>query len=203
MLEYEGLNIETSDSVYVPAEDSVLAAGFISDCLKNEKRTGLRVLDMGTGTGILGLVAAKSQNVSHVVFADINPEALDIARKSYASNKGKVHAHCDFLFSDLFLGIEDDFDIVIFNAPYLRSGGIASSDLRWDGGRGGVEVSERFLKEAMKRLNANGEIFLVYSSLSDVERLKDYARVLGFSFVESRSVRIFFEEITVSRLERK
>jgi methylase of polypeptide subunit release factors len=69
-MDYKGLSITIEDSVYEPAEDSFLAAELIEEQLSATEESALDVIDIGTGTGILGMVAARSNKVASVTFAD-------------------------------------------------------------------------------------------------------------------------------------
>ncbi len=203
MPEYEDLRIEANDSVYAPAEDSYLAAEFIGEYLNRIRKDKLSIIDVGTGTGILGLSAARSMKVDSAILSDINPDAVELARKNYESNRDMINAKCSFVTANLFSGIRGGFDMVIFNAPYLKREGARKGESWWDGGRDGIEVSLRFLKESMRHLNPGASVFLVYSSLGNEERLVKAIKDLGFRVAESKGKHFFFEDIKVSRLEKE
>jgi release factor glutamine methyltransferase len=99
--------------VYEPAEDSFLFAENLS------VPTDAEVLDVGTGSGLLAVLAA--QTAKHVLAIDINPYAIRCAKVNAARNhmQGKI---C-FLQADLVAVLDERarFDLVLFNAPYLPS----------------------------------------------------------------------------------
>jgi len=101
------------ENVYEPAEDSFLFAETL------DVEEGAQVLDVGTGCGILGVLAAKK--AGSVVVVDLNPYAIRCARENSALNdvRGKI----DFIQTDLFtaLNAKATFDLILFNAPYLPS----------------------------------------------------------------------------------
>jgi release factor glutamine methyltransferase len=142
------------NKVYRPAEDSYLLAKHVQENVRNH------VLDMGTGSGIQAVTAAKKSIVKRVVAVDINPLALDKARK-LATDEG-VHDKIEFIESDLFENVEGKYDWIIFNAPYLPSEGFDA--LSWSGGTQGSEIILRFLKDAQNFLTDEASILLVYSS---------------------------------------
>ena len=202
-VEYEGLDIRTSENVYGPSDDSYLAADFIAKEVRKRRDKGLEVLDMGTGSGIIGITVGKEKNVGSITFSDINTYALELAEKNLDRNKEKISAKSRFVLSDMFARLDDNFDVIIFNPPYLRSEPSGKDGKEWwDGGTDGVEVAMRFLDEAIKHLKHNGSIFLVHSSLSDIGKLKIHIEDLGLKELSSMSSHFFFETITCIRLER-
>jgi release factor glutamine methyltransferase len=148
-------------SVYGPAEDSMLL-------LRNiEGRLHGSVLDMGTGSGIYAITAALETRVTRVVAVDIDSEAVELARKR-AEEQG-VSERIEFRVGDLFEGLEGElFDWILFNPPYLPSEG-AADEASWSGGESGIEVIEKFLREAISHLMPSGAILMVYSSQTGLE----------------------------------
>ena len=158
--------------IYEPSEDSYLLAG----CVKNYAFGS--VLDMGTGSGILAKTASESKKVSIVIAADINPAAK--------KHLGKMK----FVQSDLFSKITGKFDTIIFNPPYLpQDKGIEDSALY--GGKKGYETIERFLNGCNAHLKKDGIILLLFSNLTNKERIEE---IIANNCLE-------FEEIARKKLE--
>lgn len=154
-----------AEKVYEPAEDTFLLA-------KNMKvqETDV-VLDVGTGCGILAVLAA--EKAKKVLAVDINPYAIECAEKNAEING--FEKKTEFRSGDLFQPIKtnETFDLIIFNAPYLPSDPYEERSLivkSWDGGPDGRKVIERFVKDAPKFLRPRGRILLVQSSISDISR---------------------------------
>lgn len=168
--------------IYEPDEDSFLLEKQVRKLAKG------KVLDMGTGSGILALAAKeKSKDVTAV---DINKESVELAKK----NGLKA------VQSDLFEKVKEKFDFIIFNPPYLPEDEAEDSESKTitTGGKHGHELIERFLKEAKAHLNKNGTILILFSSLSgDILNLfKKYK--YKSKLLESK--KIFFEELYVYKL---
>ena len=108
-----------------------------------------RVLDMGTGTSsIIGLTLWK-QCGCYVVCSDINPEIVSMAQDNVEFNQAPLQVK----HSNLFENIEEDFDIVVFNPPYVptKKGTISKLSKQfqsqWDGGEDGSSIVKQFLDE--------------------------------------------------------
>jgi release factor glutamine methyltransferase len=151
------------ENVYEPAEDSFL---FAENLAVDE---GERVLDMGTGSGLLGVVAAAKG--ARVVTVDVNPYAVRCARDNAALNN--VRGNMAFLRSDLFTAFSEaaKFDLILFNAPYLptESGeGASWLERAWAGGASGRQVIDRFLDSTTTYMNGRSRVLLMQSSLAGV-----------------------------------
>ncbi|UCD20770.1 MAG: methyltransferase [archaeon] len=159
--------------MYKPKEDSELLRSVVKKYAKGS------VLDMGTGSGIIAKEASKYSK--DVLAVDIDPECVEYVKKL------GIRA----IQSDLFSNINEKFDVIFFNPPYLPcKGSVKYKDL--EGGKKGSEVVEKFLRDARKHLKANGKILLVLSSLTSKKDLfKGYkAKVIA-------KKKLFFEELYV------
>jgi release factor glutamine methyltransferase len=187
-----------SENVYEPAEDSFL---FAENLVVSE---GDVVLDMGTGCGILGVVAA--EKAAKVVAVDVNPYAVRCARKN-----AKLNGVLDkffFVQGDLFTAIRfgEKFDLILFNAPYLPSGSVEDTSWlgrAWSGGVTGRQVVDCFISGAPKYLKRNGHVFLMQSTLSNVdETLRKFGENGLKASVVAEQALPFFEAIVLVKAER-
>lgn len=78
-------------------------------------RPGARVIDMGCGTGLLG-IAALRRGAANCLFVDINPDAVENA-KANAKRLG-FESRSSAVVSDGFQSVAGNFDLMLFNAPY-------------------------------------------------------------------------------------
>jgi release factor glutamine methyltransferase len=152
------------ENVYEPAEDSFLFAENLTVA------EGERVLDMGAGCGILGILAAKK--ASAVVAVDVNPYAVRCGKENATFNN--VRGKMAFIQGDLFTPLREaeKFDAILFNAPYLpadKSEADSWIGRAWAGGATGRQIIDRFISEAPRHLKWSGRVLLMQSTLADVD----------------------------------
>jgi methylase of polypeptide subunit release factors len=131
--------------------------------------SGKTLLDMGTGpVGILAMFSALKLNTKQVCAADLLPENILTAR----SLARKCGLQIDFVESDLFRNIDGVYDVIVFNPPYVDTEtgkrlGIyptIQNEARSNGGRFGLEIVTRFVREAPGHLATGGSILLGLSN---------------------------------------
>ncbi len=177
------MELETSEGVYKPAEDSFLLAENL------DVRRGDRVLEVGTGTGVIALTAA--EKAEYVLGVDVNPDAVELAGKNAESNG---IANVEFMVSDLFENVDGVFDLIVFNPPYLP---VEGEDGAWSGGGTGREVIDRFLAGAAEHLKPGGRMRLLISSFNDVGLVVEKMGRLGFTVEVAAEEKLFFETLCV------
>jgi len=189
---FEDYIFQVYRNVYEPAEDSFLFAESLA------VKKGEVILDMGTGCGILSIIAA--DKAAKVVAVDVSPHAVRCAKENAKLNS--VADKMFFVNGDLFASVKtgEKFSSIFFNAPYLPSEPTEDTwlELAWTGGVTGREVIDRFISEAPKFLRRDGCIFLMQSTLSNVdETLRRFEkRDLKTSIVTKRALP-FFEAIVL------
>ncbi len=125
-----------------------------------------RILDVGTGSGVIALTLAAEFPEAEVTAGDISPAALALG----SENAQKLHLHdrVRFLVSDLFQSITGEFDLIVANLPYIPTAELAGlarevqhdPALALDGGADGRHLIERLLTEARPHLSPQGLIAL-------------------------------------------
>jgi len=193
---YDNLFFWVFDDVYEPAEDTFL----IADSLKQLVDEGATALDVGTGCGILAVIAAK--RAKKVIATDVNPYAVDCTKLNAAANR--VADKIDVRLGSLFQPVNttERFDVIVFNAPYLPS---STSETKtwigraWAGGPTGRQLIDQFLSQAPRHLRKNGTILLMQSSLSDTKKTLKRLRKNGFKAEVIAETKVPFEKIAVIR----
>jgi release factor glutamine methyltransferase len=185
------------EHVYEPAEDTFL----IAEKMRVEEDD--TVLDMGTGCGILAVLAA--EKAKSVLAVDVNPYALQCAAKNAETNG--VKERIEFRLGELFQPIKQNerFSLILFNAPYLPSEPDEEKSWigkAWAGGRNGRKMLDRFVMDAPNFLAAGGRIQLVQSSLSDVNRTIEMFGELDLRAMVVAQVKVAFESIVLVEAKR-
>ena len=193
IIEINGIKIKTHPKVYVPAEDSELLIENLVD-VKNKT-----VLDVGTGSGIQAINAVK-QGALKVIGIDINPYAVECAKINSELNEIDSKK-LSFKTGDLFKNIDEKFDVILFNAPYLPTSDEEKLEkylnYAFDGGKDGREVLDKFLDEVANYLKKDGIIQILQSSLTDGNKTIEKMEKLGFVAKQTGSLKFSFEELQV------
>lgn len=161
-------------------EEALVAMG------KMERRA--RVLDMGTGSGVIGILLAKG-GADHAVCIDISSGALSVAHEN-ACRLG-VREKVTLVCSDLFEAVKGTaaFDVVCANLPYVSSSewGRLMVDVRWFeprqalvGGEQGIELYARFAEQIPSYLNEGANIFCEIQGDRQAEGLATLLESSGF-----------------------
>jgi len=188
--------LETDEMVYEPSDDSFLLVDNL------DINPGDKVLEIGTGSGIIAMYASKLAD--NIVATDINFNAIELAEKNFKNNNIE---NIELLFGDLFEPLKFEswgnqkFDVILFNTPYLPTEEceILEDNLNYafDGGLDGRKVIDRFLSKVKNHLNEGGRVQLVQSSLSNVEQTLLKLEELGFLTEITANEKFFFEEIVL------
>jgi release factor glutamine methyltransferase len=191
---YDDLVFEIFEEVYEPAEDTFLLADYLAQVVKETDT----ILDMGTGCGLLAVIAAKK--ALKVVATDLNPHAIECARLNIETNN--VSSKVDVRLGDFFERIPkiEKFDLIVFNAPYLPSELDEEktwAGRAWAGGPIGRQIIDKFIDEAPQHLKENGRILLAQSTLAKVEKTITKFSRAGFEASVVAEKKFPFETIVV------
>lgn len=165
--EFWSLSFETGPAVLIPRPETELLVERALSLLAGAKAP--RILDLCTGSGVVGVALAKEISGAHLVATDLSETALELAAKN--ARRNGVGDRFESIHSDLFEKIPGDgtFDAVVSNPPYVPSGEIESlmpEVSRFeprgalDGGPGGTDFLWRIVREAPTRLKKGGVLLL-------------------------------------------
>jgi release factor glutamine methyltransferase len=146
----------------------------LGDAVIAEVRDDDVVLDMGTGSGVNAILAARKG--ARVVAVDVSTVALDAARSN--AERNGVADLVEIRRSDLFDAVHEAFDLIVFDPPY-----------RWFRPRDALEAAmtdenyaalTRFFREARDHLAPNGRMFVAFATSGDLGYLRTLIAAAGF-----------------------
>lgn len=167
--EFYSLSFSVTPEVLIPRPESELLVVRLLDLAANRGGATLNVLDVGTGSGILAVCAAKYLKAAIVHAVDVSPGALRVAADNAARHG--VSDRVNFVRSDLLSSLPSDlaFDFIVSNPPYISSAEMAelTADVRdyeprqsLEAGPLGTEVVKRLIPQAAGRLLPDGWLLI-------------------------------------------
>jgi release factor glutamine methyltransferase len=161
-----------------------------------------RILDIGTGSGVIALSLAANFPEAEVTATDVAEDALALAREN--AERLSLTTRVVFLRSDLLLYVNHVYDVIVANLPYIAAGDRAtlSREVRHDpeialfGGKQGDEIVRRLIDSAPAKLKPGGLLALevglgqadhlaalmAKKNYHDITKERDYGGVIRFLF---------------------
>ena len=154
----------------------------VVEYVKETKKNNLKILDLCTGSGIIAITLKKEldQFSIDVVASDISQEAIKIAKENAQFHDATIK----FIQSDIFDSIDDKFDVIVSNPPYIdRKDKVTMQDnvLKYDphlalfAEEEGMYFYRKIIEQANNYLNDNGVIFfeIGYDQKEKIIKLAD------------------------------
>ena len=189
-LEYKGLQLIQNKNWFCFGIDSVL----LSDFAKNIKNNS-RVLDLGTGTGIIGMLLCKKTNLKQIKGIEIQPDVAEMAARSVKLNDLDDKFE---IINDNIKNIENyfskgTFDVVVTNPPYKKenSGIINDCDNKVISRHEITANLEDFIYQASIMLKDNGSMYMVHKP----ERLCDIVYLMRKHNLEPKELKFVYSNI--------
>ena len=183
---FYGMDFFVDNRVLIPQPDTECLVEEGLEFLKGKENA--KVLDLCTGSGTIAISIAKNSDAT-IYASDISKDALDVAKL----NATTLGANITFIESDLFKNINEKFDLIISNPPYIKTDVIESLSievknepiLALDGKEDGLYFYREIIKSAKDYLNPNGKLLfeIGFDQKESVTKLFDEA---GFDNVYSK-----------------
>jgi release factor glutamine methyltransferase len=198
-VEFCGRTFLCDKRALVPRPETEALVELVESRMLND---GARVIDVGTGSGVIALCLAAKFPHATVYATDISDEALALAREN-AQRLG-LESRVDFRKGDLLGKFSERFDVVVANLPYIpmhdRSSlpreVLSDPEAALFAGEQGNEVIRRLIEQAPAQLSAGGLIaleigvgqsgslcaFLAEKNFHDIEAKQDYSGIPRYIF---------------------
>jgi len=184
-LEINDLKIIQNTDGFCFGMDSVLLSDFAK-----EIRNGSKVLDLGTGTGILGILLCAKTNLKKITGIEVQKEVAEMAQKSIELNNLKERFE---IINDNIKNLEKYFEVgtidaIVTNPPYKKpNSGLVNENKAKLISRHEIEASlEDFIKISAKLLKNSGEFYMVHRP----ERLADIIEYLRKYKLEPKKLKL-------------
>jgi release factor glutamine methyltransferase len=189
-----GLTLLTDPEVFHPVH--FLSTPVFVDYVATFDLAGKRLLDMGTGSGAVGIFAARRG--AQVTACDINPRAVVLARDNARRNGVDV----EILESDLFSSLGGrTFDLICFNLPFYPGQPATPFEAAFFGGPA-FETISAFAAGCRGVLAPGGTVAVIISEDSGHDRIVSLFKGAGFAPIDDRAARNFFERFHLLRFRR-
>lgn len=184
--EFFGLNFMVTPATLIPRPDTELLVELALQCIPQ----GGCVLDLGTGSGVIGLSIAHARSDVEATAVDASLDALEVARENARRlSIGNTH----FMHSDWFEALAGErFDLIVSNPPYIADGDahLQQGDLRFEprsalaSGTDGLDDIRRIVADAKEHLNPGGWLLFEHG-YDQAEHVRELLAASGYTEVFS------------------
>tara|TARA_X000001036_G_scaffold438950_1_gene488266 strand:+ start:1252 stop:2133 length:882 start_codon:yes stop_codon:yes gene_type:complete len=189
--EFYGLDFELNDNVLIPRIETERLVDFAIDIIKEYNYKF--ILDIGSGSGIIGICIAKSLNKNiSIIGIDSNKNALKIAKRN--AKKHDIDSKIQFLYFDILKNkLNRKFDLIISNPPYISINEYhkLDKDIKLFEPKSaltdydkGISFYEKYSIEGFKWLNKNGSMVLEVGGNNHSKKIKDIFLKTGWKKIE-------------------
>ncbi len=155
-VEFMGREFKCDARALIPRpETEELVEKILAHYKKNSVPPPAKILDMGTGSGVIGLSLAHAFPEAHATLADVSEDALALAREN-AAQTNLADDRASFILTHLFQNLAGGpFDLIVANLPYIAADEVPTLSaevqrdpvLALDGGPAGTEIIVDFLAQ--------------------------------------------------------
>lgn len=188
-LQYKGLKIIQDSTGFCFGIDSIILSDFSKKIKENSK-----VVDLGTGSGIIGLLLCKKTKLKEIIGVEIQKDVAEMAERSIKlnnlENKFKIlNININEIFEKKLLK-KNEYDVVVTNPPYKEIGrGKINDDEKKLISRHEVKATlSDFIRNASGLLKDKGELYIVHKP----ERIVDIMQKMRENKIEPKEIRIVY-----------
>lgn len=188
---FYGRNFYIRPEVLIPRQETELLVDLTLQRIPDQAKN-FRVVDMGTGSGIIAITLACERPPLNLTATDLSEVALELARQ----NAQRLGANVDFVESNWFSAFEantkQSFDLIVSNPPYIAANDVhlEQGDLRYEprmaltDGSDGLSAIRRIIAESPAYIRSGGWLLLEHG-YDQAAAVRDLLIASGFGEVQS------------------
>jgi release factor glutamine methyltransferase len=191
---YKDIHITVNSGVFYPR--FIYSTKLLLDFLEEKDLSGKKFLELGAGSGIISLLAARKG--AWVTASDINPVAVENIRQNAIQNNLSLN----ILQSDLFTDIpESDFDYIVIAPPYYPKDPGDFSEMAWFCGKD-FDYFVKLFPQLSEHIKPSTEIIMILSEDCNITKIIEIAIQSGFEFNLIRKVKRIGEWNYIFRIRK-
>ena len=172
----------------IPRQDTELMVDLVLN--QFDKKSKLNILDLGTGSGVIGITLSKFYPNSLITISDISPKALKVANKNIkkhkVSNVNSIESNWFSAFKE-----EENFDLILTNPPYIAKGDVhlTNLEINYEPSNALVSANNGFsdifkiIDSAANFLKPQGKLFIEHG-YTQADKVKNYLQKKYFDAIK-------------------
>jgi release factor glutamine methyltransferase len=176
--DFFGRAFRTDQRALIPRPETEILVEIALKAIRAQCDSRKRLLDVGTGSGVLAITFALECPDLQVVGADVSLSALNLAREN--AERQRVDQRIEWIESDLLDSVPGSFDFLVANLPYIPTEELPKlarevqydPQLALDGGTDGLAVIRRLIQDA-PRVLAKGSFLILEVGFDQADRVAD------------------------------
>lgn len=192
---FDGFRLKVLTGVFHPR--LFFSTKYFYSFIKKIELNSMNFLEIGSGSGILSLLAFKKG--AKVSAVDIDPKAVENTRLNFFQNFHET-ANLSVLQSDVFSNLpQQKFDVIVINPPYYFKKVTEDSQQAWYCGENG-EYFEMLFSGLRNYIHESSRTYMILEENCEIDRIKDIAKKYRFIFEQVEEKRIRWEKSYIFRL---
>lgn len=188
--EFYSREFKVNNNVLIPRPETELLVEKVLGYIENFEIESPMILDLCTGSGALAITLDLELEDATITATDIAKESLVVARENAKTHNASV----EFIEGDLFTGVNQKFDIIVSNPPYIPTESweklepnvkLYEPKIALDGGEDGLLFYRRIINESPSYLKDAGALFLEIGQNQDIDvaKLAEMSKVFAPAMV--------------------